>query len=149
MKKEASRLKSSGSPHINWIELTACGRHAFRVRESHAGNPPPLYLPVQGLRPCSQLIHALYGRSFGPSKSCLGTSAQKACGPWSGYGIHGGGFSSSSRNEFLRGRFGAHDLNSCSLFAGGRESAEWVNNRVVWLARKSKQLESAPSLADN
>ena len=97
--------------NINWIELTARGRHAVCLRNRRAGDPPPLYLPVQGLRPCSQLIQALYGRSFGPSKRDLGASARKGFGPWTWEGIHLGRFSGLGRNEFLRGRFGAYALN--------------------------------------
>jgi len=47
------------SPHNNWIELIALGRHGPCFRKARAGDPQPLYLPVQGLRSCSQLIQAL------------------------------------------------------------------------------------------
>ena len=49
-------------PHNKRIELTARGRHVFRLRESRAGDPSGLSFPGQALRPCSQLIRALYGR---------------------------------------------------------------------------------------
>lgn len=60
-RKEESRLKGSGSPYNKRIELTVRGRHVFRLRESRAGDPLGLYLylPLQALRPCSQLIRAL------------------------------------------------------------------------------------------
>jgi hypothetical protein len=63
MKTEESGLKGGGSPYNNWIEPTAGGQHVFRLRESRAGDPPGLYLPVQALRPSSRLIQALYGRN--------------------------------------------------------------------------------------
>jgi hypothetical protein len=44
------------------IELTVRGCHVFRVGESRASDPSALSVPGQGLRPCSQLIRALYGQ---------------------------------------------------------------------------------------
>jgi hypothetical protein len=47
------------SPYNKRIELTARGRHVFRMRESRAGDPPRPSLPGRALRPCSQLIRAM------------------------------------------------------------------------------------------
>jgi hypothetical protein len=55
-------IKDGASPYNNQLELTARGRHGARLREPRAGGPPPPYLPVRRLRPCSQLSWALYGR---------------------------------------------------------------------------------------
>ena len=107
MSAEESVFKGSGSPHNNWIELTARGCHAGRLRVQRASSPSPLLLRRRGCGPCSQLIQALYGRSFGPSKRHLGASAWKGRGPWSGYGIHGVTYTGPGRNEFSRGRLGA------------------------------------------
>ena len=118
--KEASRLKGSGSPYNNWIELTARGRHGARLREPRAGIPPHPSLPGRALRPCSQLIQALYGRSLRPSKSRLGASAWKGRSPGSGYGIRGGRFPALGRNEFSRGRLGACALKHRGPFGVAR-----------------------------
>src|SRR5687768_14068679 len=60
--KEVSRLKGSGSPYNNRIELIARGRHAARLRERRASSPPAAGLPPSACGPCSQFIRALYGR---------------------------------------------------------------------------------------
>ena len=109
--QEEPRFAGRGAPHNNWIELTARGCHAGRLRVRRASSPPGLLLRRRPCGPCSQLIQALYGRSFGPSKRDLGASARKGFGPWSWEGIHRGRFSGLGRNEFLRGCFGPYALN--------------------------------------
>ena len=52
-------------PYNKRIELTARGRHAGCLRNRRAGDPPGFGLPAEPLRPCSQLIRALYGLSAG------------------------------------------------------------------------------------
>jgi hypothetical protein len=59
---EESVIKVCASPYNKRIELTARGRHGLCLSKARAGDPPPPYLPVRRLRPCSQLIRALYGR---------------------------------------------------------------------------------------
>ena len=50
---EANRAKEKQEPaHNKLIEPIALGRHAFRVRESHAGDASGLSFPGQALRPC-------------------------------------------------------------------------------------------------
>jgi len=58
----ASRLKGTASPHNKRIELTARGRHGLCLRKARAGDAPGFRFPAEALRPCSQLIRALYGR---------------------------------------------------------------------------------------
>ena len=141
--RERSQAKGSGSPHNNRIEQTARGRHVFRLRESHAGSPPALLLRRRACGPCSLLIRALYGRSFGPSKSRLGASARKGRSSWSGYGIHGGRFPTLGRNEFLRGRFGGCDLKHRGPFGVARMKSIGLPNGMFGRPGEEARIRAA------
>ena len=45
------------------INLTALGRHTLCMRKGCAGDTPAFHFPVEGLRPCSQVIRVLYGQN--------------------------------------------------------------------------------------
>jgi hypothetical protein len=55
-------VKRGTSPHNKRIELTALGRHSLCLRKVRAGDAPGFRFSAEALRPCSQLIRALYGR---------------------------------------------------------------------------------------
>jgi hypothetical protein len=48
-------------PYNNRVNLTALGRHAPCLRKGRAGDTPEPSFSGRPLRPCSLLIHALYG----------------------------------------------------------------------------------------
>lgn len=56
-------IKDGASPYNKAFELSARGRHGACLRKPRAGKPPPPYLPVRRLQPCSQLNAVLYGRN--------------------------------------------------------------------------------------
>src|SRR6267142_3469206 len=70
----------SKKPYNKWINQTARGRHAPCTRwvdasgqsKGRAGDAPGLSLPGQALRPCSLVIHALYGREKETKKDSEG-----------------------------------------------------------------------------
>ena len=135
---------TASPPYNKRIELTARGRHALRLREGRAGftlRPCPFQARASG--PCSQLIRALYGRSFGPSKSRLGASAWKGRSPGSGYGIRGGRFPSLGRNEFLRGRLGACDVKHGGSFGVARIKCSGLPNGMFGRPGKEARIRAA------
>ena len=60
--KEMKIDQGLSEPYNKWINQTALGRHGACFRKPRAGDAPGFRFPAEALRPCSLVIHALYGR---------------------------------------------------------------------------------------
>ena len=78
-------------PHNKWIERTALGRHALCSRpvislgsqsKGRAGDATAPGFPAGHLRPCSPLIHTLYGPKIRDRKSEIGDRSKPNMNIW-------------------------------------------------------------------